>query len=166
MYFSAFQIMCHSLCSCSIMKQAFAKATMSQALAVHQEQSGVAVNRKKPKRHFSQVASLILLHELSTQAVTSTGPTPQINCKRVFAKRSLALLSWNLTKKCPWRTENCPRRHVDYRTTSKHLLFLPLKAHSQVYTGMFMLGYCFLGVYYALSFTYPSKYPCFSLWIW
>lgn len=89
------------------MKQAFSKTTMSKALTVHQQQSGMTVD-KKAKGHFSQVASLISLYKLSTQAVTSTGLTPKINCKRVFAERSLALLLWNLTKNVPGAQKTTP----------------------------------------------------------
>lgn len=74
-----------------IVEEAFAKTSWSQALIMHQQQSGTKV-RKETKETLQSSCISDLSSKLSTQAVTGAGLAPQINYKWVFAKRSLALL--------------------------------------------------------------------------
>lgn len=77
--------------SLSVMKQAFAKTSTSRAFD-NASATEWHDSQQKPKEALQSSYISDVLYELSTQAVTSAGLTPQINCKRVFAKRSLALL--------------------------------------------------------------------------
>lgn len=104
-----------------------------------------------------------LLYKLSTQALTSTGLAPQIQCKRVFTKRSLVLLlnkrfvKWHTT--CPGHTET----PADYRTVFRHLLFLLLNGHGQVCTGMFMPVFVVLFHLHTQKMFLQLKQPLFSV---
>jgi len=91
------------------------------------------------------------VHDKSTQtaqAVTSTGLSPQIKCKRVFAKRSLALLlNGRLVKIPPKKNPNVPDADTSMTEQPPNT------------SCVSMCGYCSLAVHPALSFTYLSPSP-------
>lgn len=110
--------MCMSL---SIMKLAFAEN--SHVTCFDHASSTEWHDSQLKNREALQSSSISdLFYKLSTQAVTSTGLPTQINCIRVFAKRSLALLLKKRFVKSHQKMSlthrNRPCRHADYRTTT------------------------------------------------
>lgn len=142
------------------MKPAFAKTPTSQVLTVHQHQRGMTVKKNKEALQSSCISDLF--YKRSAQAVTCTGLSPlKLTESGCLLKGHCFFCSEsgvrNLAKICLCHTWKCPCGHADYRTTSKHLLFLLLKTHNHVHTGVFTCGHCLLALYGALSFTYTHK---------
>ena len=111
------------------------------------------------KNIFSQVASLICCINWAHRQWQALVSPPQINCKRVFAKRSLSLLLKKRFVKSHQKMSlthrNRPCRHAYYRTTTVRCTQLCS------WVGI-VLGYC------ALSFTYPPNISILhihSLWL-
>lgn len=140
------------MCIPSVLRnKPFAKTSTSPASATEWHD-----RQQNPKEPLQSSCISDLLYKLSTQAVTSTGLTPQINCKRVFAKRSLALLlkeqfvkSHQKKKKKSLTHRKCPCRH----RLQNNLLFLLLNTHRYVYV-------CFLLLFHL--HTPPTKMSMFQ----